>query len=158
MKKTPFNAVKILTNSRKVILNRLNTVVKNGSFNYRTFGVEIENHISNIIIEILKKKGFIKTKNDYTLAPDKNSFPDFILKKTSPPLAIEYKSGNRSRLKRGRWVECKNSNNDMGTMNTWPQKIKKFGGKNIYYILLIYRFNNQTKKITDVRIAPFINF
>lgn len=158
MKKTPAYAISILMSSRSFILNRLNSVVGRGSFNYRTFGVDVENHLSNIIIDIFKRRGLVKTKSDYNLAPDKNSFPDFILRRTSPPLAIEYKSGNRSRSKGGKWVECRNSNNDMGTMNTWPKKIKKFGGENIYYIFVIYRFDSKAKKITDIQIAPFYHF
>lgn len=149
--------IKVLTRSKKDILNSLKRVIKNNSFNYRTFGVEIEPHISSVLIEIFKKKGFIKSEKDYILAPDKNYFPDFELR-LPPPLAIEYKSGNKVKLSRGRWIGCKNSNNDMGTLNTWLKKIKKFGDKNIYYIFVIYKINSRDKKIVDIQIAPFYKF
>ena len=87
------NAIKVLVGSKKVILSRLRQVVKTGSFNYRTFGTAIEEYISDILIEIFKKADFVENDKDYILAPNKNYFPDFQLK-TSPILAIEYKSGN----------------------------------------------------------------
>jgi len=156
-KKTAVKAVKVLINSKNIILDHLKQVVKSRPFNYRTFGVDIESYISDILIKIFAENSLIKTKKDYILAPDKNYFPDFELK-TSPSLAIEYKSGNKSKLSKGKWVDCKNSNNDMGTLNTWPQKIAKFGRENIYYIFVVYRFNNRIKKIIDVQIAPFYKF
>lgn len=151
------NAVKVLVGSKKVILSKLRQVVKTGSFNYRTFGTAIEEYISDILIEIFKKADFVENDKDYILAPNKNYFPDFQLK-TSPILAIEYKSGNEIKLEKGKWVPCKNSNNDMGTLNTWLSKLKKFGSENIYYVFVIYKFNNVTKEITDVQIAPFYKF
>ncbi len=151
------NAIKILVGSKKIILNRLRQVVKTGSFNYRTFGTAIEEYISDILIEIFKKADFVENDKDYILAPNKNYFPDFQLK-TSPILAIEYKSGNEIKLEKGKWISCKNSNNDMGTLNTWLSKIKKFGNKNIYYVFVIYKFDNVTKEITDIQIAPFYKF
>ncbi len=151
------NAVKVLVGSKKVILSKLRQVVKTGSFNYRTFGTAIEEYISDILIEIFKKADFVENDKDYILAPNKNYFPDFQLK-TSPILAIEYKSGNEIKLEKSKWVPCKNSNNDMGTLNTWLSKLKKFGSENIYYVFVIYKFNNVTKEITDVQIAPFYKF
>ena len=151
------NAIKVLVGSKKVILSRLRQVVKTGSFNYRTFGTAIEEYISDILIEIFKKADFVENDKDYILAPNKNYFPDFQLK-TSPILAIEYKSGNEIKLEKGKWTSCKNSNNDMGTLNTWLSKIKKFGNENIYYVFVIYKFNNITKEITDVQIAPLHKF
>lgn len=151
------NAIKVLVSSKKVILSRLRQVVKTGSFNYRTFGTAIEEYISDILIEIFKKADFVENDKDYILAPNKNYFPDFQLK-TSPILAIEYKSGNEIKLEKGKWTSCKNSNNDMGTLNTWLSKIKKFGSENIYYVFVIYKFNNATKEITDIQIAPFYKF
>lgn len=156
-KKTNIEAILVLVNSKNIILDYLRDVIKKGSFNYRTFGTSIEPYISDVIIEIFKKNKFIKNESDYKLAPNKNYFPDFELK-TTPLLAIEYKSGSEIKLVKGRWVICKNSNNDMGTLNTWLKKIKKFGGKNIYYIFVIYKLNNVTKEITDIQIAPFYKF
>jgi len=157
-KKSAIVAIKILVKSKNIILKSLEKIIKNNtSFSYRTFGVDIEKYISEILIKIFKDNGLIQSKKDYFLAPDKNYFPDFELK-TAPLLAIEYKSGNKIKLSKGRWVECKNSNNDMGTLNKWPEKIKKFGGENIYYIFIIYKFDDKNKKILDVQIAVFYKF
>jgi len=156
-KKNNSKAIRALISSEKDILNYLRKVVKTHSFNYRTFGVAVEPYISEVLIKNFKKAGLIKTKKDYFLAPNKNYFPDFELK-TSLLLAIEYKSGNRVKKSKERWAECKNSNNDMGTLNVWSDKIKKFGGKNIYYVFAIYKFDDQAKKILDVEIAPFYKF
>ncbi len=149
-------AIKVLLSSRIAILNHLRKIVTSGSFNYRTFGTDIEAHISDVLIKNFKKAGLIKNENDYILAPDKNYFPDLELKIT--PLAIEYKSGNKNKLSKGQWITTNNSNNDMGTFHKWPSKIKKFGGDNIYYVFVIYDFNNQIKKIIDIQIAPFYRF
>lgn len=150
-------AIRVLLSSSGEILNYLNRIVSGGNFNYRTFGTAIEEYLSDIIINILKKNGFIKTEKDYVVAPHKNYFPDFELK-TTPPIAIEFKSGNRSQNRQGKWVVIKNSENDMGTLNEWPKRIKKFGGKNIYYIFIIYNFNERTKQIESIEIAPFYKF
>ena len=100
------NAIKVLVSSKKVILSRLGQVIKSGSFDYRTFGTAIEEYISDILIEIFKKADFVENDKDYILAPNKNYFPDFQLK-TSPILAIEYKSGNEIKLEKGKWVKLK---------------------------------------------------
>jgi len=142
--KKTLDAIAVLVNSRKIILDHLRKVVKRGSFNYRTFGVSIEQYISDILVKIFKNNSFIEDKKDYKLAPDKNYFPDFELR-TTPTLAIEYKSGNEIKLEKGKWVPCRNSNNDMGTLNTWLNKIKKFGSENIYYIFVIYKLNKKNK-------------
>lgn len=154
---TPKNAVKILLSSRDEILKYLSGFIQSGRFDYRTFGTDIENRISAIIINIFKEAGFIKNTKDYVLAPHKNYFPDFELK-TRPPLAIEFKSGNRRQKLKGQWVSVTNSENDMGTLNEWPKKIKKFGGENIFYIFVIYNLNNTVSEISDVQIAPFYRF
>lgn len=151
------DAVRLLINSRNRLLNELKRVIQTGSFNYRTFGTEIENYISNWLIKFFTQEGFIRSKKDYFIAPDKNYFPDFKLR-LKPSIAIEYKTGNSSKLSKGRWVVCKNSNNDMGTLSSWPAKLKKFGGENIYYIFVIYNFNDRVKEILNVQIAPFYQF
>lgn len=156
-KQTTLDAIAVLVNSKSIILSHLRNIIKKGSFNYRTFGVSIEPYISDIIVKIFRENNFIKDQKDYKLAPDKNYFPDFELK-TKPSLAIEYKSGNEIKLEKGKWKICKNSNNDMGTLNTWLTKIKKFGSENIYYIFVIYKLNNITKEITDIQIASFYKF
>jgi len=150
-------AVKVLISSRKKILNDLKKVITVGNFNYRTFGTAIEEYLTNIIVDIFKKANFIKNEKDYVVAPHKNYFPDFELK-TIPSIAIEFKSGNRSQNRQGKWVVVKNSENDMGTLNEWPNRIKKFGGRNIYYIFVIYNFNEKTKEVQNIEVAPFYSF
>lgn len=46
----------------------------------------------------------------------------------------------------------------MGTLNEWPNKLKKFKGENIYYIFVTYNFNDTIKEILNVEIAPFYHF
>lgn len=154
---TGSEAIKALLSSRTQILRYLKQAVGAGSFDYRTFGTAIEKHLSDVIMEVFKKSGFIKSRDDYNLAPHKNYFPDFELK-TSPPIAIEFKSGNRKQNRRGKWIEVKNSENDMGTLSEWPKRIDKFGGKNIYYIFVIYNFDEKTKQVQSIEIAPFYEF
>jgi len=149
--------INLLTASNEAVLSYLKKVIREHNFNYKTFGVDIEPYISSILIDIFSRNGFIKSKKDYKLAPDKNYFPDFELK-SSVSLAIEYKSGNKIKFFSGKWIACKNSNNDMGTLNTWLKKIDKFGKDNIYYIFVIYKFDSKNKEILEVQIAPFYKF
>ena len=150
-------AINALIFSRAKILRDLRLVVGDGNFDYRTFGTDIEKHLSNIIIDIFEKSGFIRSSKDYIVAPHKNYFPDFELK-TAPPIAIEFKSGNKCQNRQGKWVAVKNSENDMGTLSEWPKRINKFGGKNIYYIFIIYNFNEKTKQVQNIEVAPFYEF
>jgi len=152
------NAKQYLLGSQDKLLKHLQQVVKSHSFNYRTFGTEIEEFVTAKLIEIFTEGGFIKSKTDYKIAENKNVFPDFILESTTPPLAIEIKSGNHSKKDKGKWSLCTNSNNDMGTLNMWAEKLQKFGGENISYIFIEYNFNDREKKIIDVKIAPFYRF
>ena len=46
----------------------------------------------------------------------------------------------------------------MGTLNEWARKIEKFGGDNIYYIFVIYNFNEKTREVLSVQVAPFYQF
>ncbi len=149
--------INLLTASNKAISSYLKKVVKEHNFNYKTFGVDIEPYLSSVLIDIFRKSHFIKSEKDYKLAPNKNYFPDFELR-SSISLAIEYKSGNKVKFFNGKWINCKNSNNDMGTLNTWLKKIKKFGKNNIYYIFVIYKINDKNKEILEVQIAPFYKF
>lgn len=139
------------------LLNYLKKIVGSKNFSYRTFGTAIEEHLIDAIVKTLMKGGFIKNNTDYAVAPNKNYFPDFELK-AKPSLAIEFKSGNKSQYRNSKWVTVKNSENDMGTLNEWPRKIVKFGGDNIYYIFVLYNFNDRSKKVLSVEIAPFYQF
>jgi len=150
-------AVRVLVSANKEILSYLRKVVNGGDFNYRTFGTAIEEHLIAALIKIFEESGFIKNKADYAIAQHKNYFPDFELK-TSPPIAIEFKSGNRNQNRNGKWVKVKNSENDMGTLSEWPKRIKRFGVDNIYYIFVIYNFNDRTKEVSSVETAPFYKF
>lgn len=148
--------IKTLQSSKSRILNHLKKVIKGRDFSYKTFGTDIEDYLIDEIIEILKGKNLVKNSNDFHRAENKNEFPD--LKIISPDLlALEVKSGNHSRKKGNKWITCKNSNNDMGTLNSWQAKIKKFGGQNIYYVFVEYNFNTK-KEILDIKIAPFYEF
>lgn len=149
--------ISYLQSCKNEILNYLIKIVNSKNFNYRTFGTDIEEYLNNILIQIFTEGKIIEDNNDYFLAPNKNYFPDFELK-TKQSLAIEYKSGNKSQYRKDEWVTVKNSENDMGTLNEWPNKIKKFGGENIYYIFVTYNFNDTIKEILDIEIAPFYNF
>ena len=150
-------AIKYLQSSGDNILGYLKKIVSSKDFSYRTFGTAIEEHLTDVIVKVLTESGFIKSSDDYSVSPNKNYFPDFELK-TTPPLAIEFKSGNKSQYRNGKWVTVKNSENDMGTLNEWPKKIGKFGGDNIYYIFVIYNFNDTTKEVLSVQVAPFYQF
>lgn len=150
-------AVRALISANKEILSYLKKVVNCSDFNYRTFGTAIEEHLIAALIKIFEDAGFIKNKADYVVAPHKNYFPDFELK-TLPPIAIEIKSGNRSQNRNGRWVQVKNSENDIGTLSEWPKRIKKFGGDNIYYIFIIYNFDDRAKRVLSIEVAPFYRF
>ena len=150
-------AIKYLQSSGDNILGYLKKIVSSKDFSYRTFGTAIEEHLIDVIVKVLTESGFIKSSDDYSVSPNKNYFPDFELK-TTPPLAIEFKSGNKSQYRNGKWVTVKNSENDMGTLNEWPKKIGKFGGDNIYYIFVIYNFNDTTKEVLSVQVAPFYQF
>ena len=146
-----------LQSSEGKILNYLKNIVGSKDFNYRTFGTAIEEHLVVAIIKVLIEDGFIKNNTDYTVSSNKNYFPDFELK-AKPPLAIEFKSGNKSQYRNGKWVTVKNSENDMGTLNEWPNKIAKFGGDNIYYVFVLYNFNDRAKEVLSVQLAPFYQF
>ena len=150
-------AVRALISANKEILSYLKKVIGGRDFNYRTFGTAIEEHLVAVLIKIFEDAGFIKSKSDYAVAPHKNYFPDFELK-TSPPIAIEFKSGNRSQNRLGKWVKVKNSENDMGTLSEWPKRVKRFGGDNIYYIFVIYNFDDKTKEVLSIEVAPFYKF
>lgn len=149
--------IEYLQSSNNKILSYLKEIIEKTNFNYRTFGTAIEEHLAAIIIKVLKDGGYIKNNKDYVLAQDKNHFPDFELK-TKNPLAVEFKSGNKSQYRNGKWVIVKNSENDMGTLNKWPYKIDKFGGENIYYIFIIYNFNEREREILNIIINPFYKF
>ncbi len=46
----------------------------------------------------------------------------------------------------------------MGTLNSWDKKLNKFGGDNIYYVFVIYHFDDSIKKVIGVEIDSFYKF
>lgn len=153
----PKEAINYLKSSEGNLLNYLKKIVGSKDFSYRTFGTAIEEYLTDVIVKVLTEGGFIKNNTDYATSPNKNYFPDFELK-AKPSLAIEFKSGNKSQYRNGKWVAVKNSENDMGTLNEWPRKIAKFGGDNIYYVFVLYNFNDRTKEVLSVEVVPFYQF
>lgn len=151
------HAIRILLSASNRLYGELNRIMKANKFNYRTFGTEIENYVSAELIKIFTEAGICKSESDYHIAKDKNEFPDFTLK-SKQNLAIEVKSGNHFKLLNGKWIRVKNSNNDMGTLNKWPEKLKKFGGGNIYYIFIEYSLTDKLNEINKVKISPFYHF
>ncbi len=156
-KKDGAQAIAVLLSATNQILDLLIRVVKKNGFDYRTFGTAIEKHISAALVALFRSTGFIVNESDYAMAPHKNYFPDFELK-TIPPLAIEFKSGNRRQNRNGTWILTKNSENDMGTLAEWPKRTQKYGGENIYYVFVVYSFDDTTKEIKNVEIEPFYRF
>ena len=69
------------------MLNYLNKIVDSKDFSYRTFGTTIEEHLTDVLVKMFRKGGFIKSNADYAIAPNKNYFPDLELK-TIPHIAI----------------------------------------------------------------------
>lgn len=149
-------AAKILKKARKRLHQHLSAVVTAKSFNYRTFGTEIEESIIDEIIKIFVESDLIKDESDYQIARNKNEFPDFLLK--SILLAVDIKSGSVNRKKGNEWVVTNNSNNDLGTLNEWPRKIDEFGEENIYFVFIIYNFTRDKNIIVDVQIDNFYRF
>ena len=146
-----------IISSKKRIILHLQKTIETHDFDYKTFGTAIEDFVLDEIIKILTEEKIISNKDDFKRAENKNEFPDLRIIKPCL-LALEVKSGNHSRKNGREWVVCKNSNNDMGTLNTWAKKIKEFGGENIYYIFIEYNFNDSVKKILDVKVNPFYEF
>lgn len=148
--------IETLQNKRQDIVRELKKIIIEHKFNYKTFGVEIEDYLFNIVTKILRDDMPVDN-NLYRRAKDKNEFPDLTIY-VSPKLALEAKSGNRSKLVSGTWKKCNNSANDLGTINSWDKKILDFGGDNIYFIFIEYNFTDKIEEIIDVKIEPFYKF
>ncbi len=153
MKKDITAAKKELLKFKNRILIYLKQLIKKHEFNYETFGKAVEQYIVGELIRFYTENGFILKEADYQIARNKNEFPEFILN-VDRPFAIDVKAGNMSRKKGNQWITTKNSNNDLGTLHDWPRRLRKFG-ENIYFIFIIYNFNDQNKEIVDIQIEPF---
>lgn len=154
------NIIATLTSAGSDIVKYLNKIIglSSNNFNYKTFGTDIEGYLAKKLVSLLVDRKIIKDDSDYVLAPNKNYFPDLELRVNKPSLVIEFKSGNVGQLRKGKWVRVKNSEDDMGTLNEWPNKIRKFGAENIYFAFVVYNFNDRIKEILDIKIAPFYEF
>lgn len=141
---------------RPELIERVKKEVEDANnYRYETFGKEIEDIISKYLIKLLTEKGIFKDSNDYIVAKNKNAFPDMTIN-TNPPFALEYKAGNiREKKANGSWGKCNNSQNDLGTLNSWPSKLKRFEGDNIYFLFVEYQFDDETIKVIDIKIEPF---
>jgi hypothetical protein len=151
------NIIETLIDSRLIIIAKLKDVIATNSFNYRTFGTSIEDDLFDIIISILKDKNLVTNNDQFRRAKDKNEFPDLTIN-TYPPIALEAKSGNRSKFDNGVWKTCKNSANDLGTFNSWDKKLSKFNGNDIFFVFIEYNLTDQIKEIIDLKIEPFYKF
>jgi len=151
-------AISHLISSKPKLLKYLKGLIKSENFSYINFGTAVEPFVQDKFIEIFTEGGFIKEKSDYRKAPHKNYFPDFTLLSTKPPLAIDIKAGNHSTNSKRGWVRTNNSENDLGTLNMWPKKLKEFGGDNMFFAFIEYDFTDKKQEIVDVKIEPFYSF
>lgn len=157
MHKNKEEAIRLLNENKKNLISFLKKTIIYNPLHYKTFGTEIELFILPEVVRILRDGGVIQNVNDYKLASNKNEFPDLIVR-TDPPLAFELKSGNRSKLDNGIWKSCKNSANDLGTLNMWEKKLSLFNGEDIYYIYIEYHFTDKVQDIIDVKFEHFYKF
>lgn len=150
-------AKKVIFDAKQTVVDHLERVISETSFRYETFGKEIEDFVTDQLIEILINNGTIHDENDYRKAENKNQFPELsILSK--PPIAIEVKSGNHIKKQGCKWSQCNNSQNDMGTLNQWPKKLEEYEGDNIIYVFIEYLMNDEEKRLIDVKIDYFYKF
>jgi len=149
-------AKEILVQSKSFLEEELHKVMSTERFSYRTFGTDIEPHVIRALKTYLIKSE-IPEKNIKT-AETKNDFPDILLTLDDGLLAADIKSGNHYKKTGSQWGTCNNSNNDLGTINSWPDKIDKFGGENIYFVFVEYSINDTLHQLNRVTIAPFYKF
>ena len=138
-----------LTDNKKeieVFVKRyLSNAVKNNSYDYTTFGKIVEDLIADSLDSFLSRKYGIK-KDQCKRAKDKNEFPDYLL---LGKYAIDFKSA----------IDSEEPENDLGTINSWPDKIRKFGGNNIYFLFVKYSVHNDdTVSICEVYFDNFYKF
>lgn len=157
MAKKKIHPIEFLRSQRIYLLKTLRDIIKKNKFNYRTFGTDIEDYILPVIIKLLKDGGLIKKEEDYHRAENKNEFPDLTLRSCSN-LALDIKAGNYRKKIGGGWADCRNSNNDLGTLSEWDKKIKKYGGNNIFFFFIEYRFDDTAQDIINIKIDNFYKF
>lgn len=147
-------AKQILLNSSGAIEQTVASEMLKKKFFYETFGKEIETSILQLLTETFIKAG----QKELKIAKDKNEFPDITITLSDGLLAIDIKAGNRYKKSDGHWKACTNSENDLGTIRSWPEKLSKFGGDNIYYVFIEYSISDKLHQIEAVRIDPFYKF
>ena len=103
--------------------NLQDRVMSKGLNDYQIFGKQVEDLISDLIEEYLNDK---KIKYVATRAKNKNSFPDLKLNINNLEYALEHKSGRSDK-----------AGNDLGTLRSYKQKIKKFEDR-IYCVFVKY--------------------
>lgn len=112
-------------NLDEYIYERLQKKVEEEGLNdYEIFGKEVEKPVSDLIEDYLNDNDI-----DYlsTRASNKNEFPDLRLDIKGTSYAFEHKAGASDR----------GPNNDMGTLNAYPDKIDKYKD-NIYCVFVKY--------------------
>ena len=147
-------AKQILQNAKGDINSVVTAVMESRTFSYETFGKEIEPFVLDSLIEVFNKSGQKKLRK----AKNKNEFPDLTVTLSDGLLAADIKTGNHFKKSNGRWVSCNNSNNDLGTIRSWPDKLQKFGGDNIFFIFVEYSITDTLHQVEEIRIAPFYKF
>jgi hypothetical protein len=109
---------------------------------YKSFGVSCELPI------VARVKEILNTSYDGIKcipAKDKNEFPDITILIGGKKIALEIKSGCKS--KNG--IEIRNSNNDLGTIRSWSEKLSRFD--QILYLYVIYsRVKSEGSRIERV--------
>lgn len=105
--------------------------IKDGGYNsYEIFGKEAETPISDTIEEYLKSKNITYTPHR---AKTKNDFPDLEIEIEGVKYAFEHKAG----VYNNKGEFNSRADNDMGTINAYPKKIKKYSD-NIYCTFVKY--------------------
>lgn len=126
-------------------------IIDGGYNSYEIFGKEAETPISDTIEEFLASEGIEYTPRR---AITKNDFPDLEVKIDGKLYALEHKSGA---------CDIKGSfkstaANDMGTINAYPDKVKKYGD-NIYCTFVKYSvLQDNTIQIEDIYFDKIYTF
>ncbi len=122
----------------KIDIDELKSYLNNSKsvndIDYKVFGTSIEQEIGNF---------FKDKKYSLLVAKDKNEFPDFRYKYDT---AIEIKSS----------IYGENPANDMGTLNSWKDKMNKFD--NIFVIFIFYEKEKKNNRIAEIFYDKVWNF
>ena len=150
-------AIQHLIDSKERLLTFLSNEIRRASYDYETFGKKIEQPLISELITVLEEDEFLT--GPHRIARNKNEFPDLTIFQP-PDIALDIKAGNRSQYSKESktWRGCINSNNDLGTLNSWPDKLRKFKGEKIYFLFIEYNFTNKHQEIIDVKIDHFYRF